>query len=66
METAMSDDAEIARLRAENARLTSLLAAHGIESPTVVPIGVQRPAARLSADQKVALFRRLFRGRTDV
>ncbi|RQV01349.1 DEAD/DEAH box helicase [Burkholderia cenocepacia] len=66
--------AELARLHAENVRLTALL-------PTTVPTpdksvpAVRRvlsPAGRntsvpiLSPDQKVRLFRRLFRGRTDV
>lgn len=66
--------AELVRLHAENVRLTALL-------PTTVPTpdksvpAVRRepsPAGRntsapiLSPDQKVQLFRRLFRGRTDV
>ncbi|RQQ58235.1 DEAD/DEAH box helicase [Burkholderia stagnalis] len=66
--------AELARLHAENVRLTALL-------PTTVPTpdmsvpAVRRvlsPAGRntsapiLSPDQKVRLFRLLFRGRTDV
>ncbi|KWN68404.1 DEAD/DEAH box helicase [Burkholderia ubonensis] len=66
--------AELVRLHAENVRLTALL-------PTTVPtpgksvpaIGREpSPAGRstgapiLSPDQKVQLFRRLFRGRTDV
>lgn len=66
--------AELARLHAENVRLTALL-------PTTVPTpGRSVPAVRrepspsgrntsapiLSPDQKVQLFRRLFRGRTDV
>ncbi|WP_157648904.1 TOTE conflict system archaeo-eukaryotic primase domain-containing protein [Burkholderia ubonensis] len=66
--------AELARLHAENIRLTALL-------PTTVPTpGRSVPAVRrepspagrnssapiLSPDQKVQLFRRLFRGRTDV
>ena len=59
-------DDELARLRAENARLVSLLAAHGIawrqEESASAPVNV-RP---LSTHEKVALFRRLFRGRTDV
>lgn len=57
---------ELARLRAENARLVGLLDAHGIAWR--VPEFVTAPvsAAPLSTDEKVALFRRLFRGRTDV
>ncbi len=69
-ETAVALDAdELATLRAENARLTALLDAHGIawrvppetETPTVA-----EPPSRLNTDEKVALFRTLFRGRTDV
>jgi superfamily II DNA or RNA helicase len=58
--------AEIAALRAENAHLMALLETHGIEwrLPTQLPPPPEPP--RLSTDEKVALFRRLFRGRTDV
>ena len=57
-------------LKAENARLIALLEANGIQwrmqqpersSPASMP-----ESSRLSTDEKVALFRRLFRGRTDV
>ena len=71
---------ELAALRAENARLTGLLDAHGIpwrqrlEPPDAVasPAAVctkdaaGQPATRLNPADKVALFGRLFRGRTDV
>lgn len=59
-----------AELKAENARLIALLEANGIQwrmrqpersSPALTP-----ESSRLSTDEKVALFRRLFRGRTDV
>jgi len=56
-------------LQAENARLIALLEAHGIDwrlpqpGAAVVPEPVP---SRLSTAEKVALFRRLFRGRTDV
>lgn len=59
-----------AELKAENARLIALLDANGIQwrmqqpersSPASAP-----EPSRLSTDEKVALFRRLFRGRTDV
>jgi hypothetical protein len=59
-----------AELKAENARLIALLEANGIQwriqqpersSPNSTP-----EPSRLSTDEKVALFRRLFRGRTDV
>ena len=53
-------------LRAENARLVALLVLHGIEWRKPAEVDVQPAAAALSTDQKVALFRRLFRGRTDV
>jgi superfamily II DNA or RNA helicase len=64
----MIDTDALASLRAENARLTALLDAHGIawrlppqaHTPAVAEI------SRLTTDEKVALFRTLFRGRTDV
>lgn len=56
-------DDELARLRAENARLVSLLETHGIAWRLPVPAPV---STALSTDEKIALFRRLFRGRTDV
>ena len=63
----MPDDS-LDALRAESRRLIALLEAHGIQwrlPPAVVP-SVQEPTpSRLSTVEKVALFRRLFRGRTD-
>jgi len=61
---------EMEGLRAENARLIALLESHGIEwrlpsPPDVVAIPDLAPS-RLSPTEKVALFRQLFRGRTDV
>lgn len=59
---------EVERLRAENARLRAVLDAHGIDFQRSVatPAAPQQPeASRLSTDEKVALFRRLFHGRTD-
>ena len=56
-------------LRAENARLISPLESHGIEWRLQPPPAVADPEpepSRLSTTEKVALFRRLFRGRTDV
>jgi hypothetical protein len=60
-------------LQAENERLVALLEAHGIVwraaslSPTPQPcISEEKEASSLSTAEKVALFRRLFRGRTDV
>jgi superfamily II DNA or RNA helicase len=66
----MIDTDALALLRAENARLTALLDAHGIAWR--LPPQAQTPAvavaeiSRLTTDEKVALFRTLFRGRTDV
>ena len=62
----MSDDGEPPDLRAENARLVALLESHGIEWRKSSTVDVQPTPSGLNADQKVALFRRLFRGRTDV
>lgn len=60
---------ELAALRAENARLIALLEAQGIEWRLPQPItwvAREQESSRLSTAEKVALFRRLFRGRTDV
>ncbi len=58
---------ELAALQAENARLIALLEAHAIEwRASLLPSPVAPEPLRLSTDEKVALFRRLFRGRTDV
>jgi superfamily II DNA or RNA helicase len=65
---------ELDQLRRENARLIGLLEAHGIAwrsselPPSEPPTDSAQPAAITpgSAEQKVALFRRLFRGRDDV
>ena len=65
----MAESDALTTLRAENARLIALLQAHGIEwrSP---PESARRASAqdisRHSTEEKVALFRRLFRGREDV
>ena len=67
--SATPDDSDT-RLRAENARLVALLDAHGIQwrsSPESLPeISPAPTSSELGTDEKVALFRRLFRGRTDV
>jgi superfamily II DNA or RNA helicase len=56
-------------LQAENARLISLLESHGIEwrlpPEPAAPVSEPDPS-RFSTAEKIALFRRLFRGRTDV
>lgn len=62
---------ELATLRAENARLITLLESHRIEwhpPQTDRPVALPRDPepSRLSTAEKVALFGRLFRGRTDV
>ena len=60
---------EIATLRAENDRLIALLEYHGIEWRTpqsAVVVARELEPSKLSTAEKVALFRRLFRGRTDV
>ena len=65
-------EATLTLLRAENAVLKALLAAHGIALPqhvdeeAIVQIPPQSNASSLSPDAKVKLFRRLFRGREDV
>jgi len=59
----------LAILKAENARLVALLEANGIQwrvPPEFVPPASTPEPSRLSIDEKVALFHRLFRGRTDV
>ncbi len=57
---------ELARLRAENARLITLLEAHGIAWQAPAPILKPLATSSLTTEEKVALFGRLFRGRTDV
>lgn len=66
----MTKFASLAELQAENSRLIALLDAHGIEwrlapePPSIV--APESESVMLSATEKVALFRRLFRGRSDV
>ncbi|MBV8666616.1 MAG: DEAD/DEAH box helicase family protein [Burkholderiaceae bacterium] len=64
-------EAELARLRAENGMLRTLLAAHGIATPhfpdetssaSLQPVN----SSNLSPAAKIKIFRRLFRGREDV
>lgn len=59
-----TDINELDRLRAENARLRALLARHGIVADEPKPSIPQK--ASLSLEEKVNLFRSLFRGREDV
>jgi len=68
--------AEVKRLREENARLRSLLVEHGLYIPETPPTkGTSRTTSTPSAagrsalgtaEQRIALFRSLFRGRDDV
>lgn len=64
------DHNRLEALRAENARLIGLLEAHGIEwrlPPEPAPVAaIEAESSNFSAQEKVALFCRLFRGRTDV
>ena len=60
---------ELESQRTENARLIALLESHGIEwrmPPEPVVTVAEPEPSKLSTDEKVALFRRLFRGRTDI
>lgn len=69
-----SRPSELNQLRRENARLMALLEAHGIawrssgpDPAEPTPVAEQPPAkGPVSPQEKVALFRRLFRGRDDV
>lgn len=65
----MTERTDLSTLQAENARLIALLESHGIawRTPQSAVIVAREPEpSRLSTAEKVALFRRLFRGRTDV
>jgi len=56
-------------LQAENERLIALLEANGIDwrlTPEPATSASKPESSRLSTEVKVALFRRRFRGRTDV
>ena len=63
----MAHSDELTTLRAETGRLIALLESHGIEWRTQQqPSPPHAEPSRLSTSEKVAIFRRLFRGRTDV
>ena len=58
---------ELAQLRIENARLIALLESHGIEwRLPQTESHTATASSSLTTDEKVRLFQRLFRGRTDV
>lgn len=64
-----SEPESLAVLQAENERLIALLEANGIEwrlAPEPAASPSKPESSRLSTEEKVALFRRRFRGRTDV
>jgi superfamily II DNA or RNA helicase len=64
----VTDRDDLSALRAENARLVALLESHSIDwrpHQRTVMVAREPEASKFSAAQKVALFRRLFRGRTD-
>ncbi len=59
---------ELHFLRTENARLIALLKSHGIEwrLPQTLPPAPDTESSSFTTKEKIALFRRLFRGREDV
>jgi len=60
---------QLTALQSENARLTALLETHGIEwrsQPPAPPPLAPIEAIKLSSAEKIALFQKLFKGRTDV
>ena len=59
---------ELEALRVENERLISLLESHGIEwrLPQSGSTAPQSESSAFTTEEKIALFRRLFRGRDDV
>jgi len=61
----------VAKLKAENARLVALLDAHGIDwrlpaEPVRIEVVQAEHTQQFDTEAKLALFRSLFRGRTDV
>jgi len=65
----MAEGDPSSELRTENVRLIALLEANGVQwrvRPEPVPPASRPEPSRISTDEKVALFRRLFRGRADV
>ncbi|MBU1664794.1 MAG: DEAD/DEAH box helicase, partial [Gammaproteobacteria bacterium] len=65
----MSEMDELAALQIKNARLITLLETHGIDwrlPPEPEPTPAPLETSKFSTSEKLALFRRLFRGREDV
>jgi len=70
----MSERDQLAALQTENARLIALLDGRGIEwrltpqpiPPQPTPAAPEPESSRFSTAEKMSIFRRLFRGRTDV
>jgi superfamily II DNA or RNA helicase len=63
----MSDNELLAKLQTENARLIALLESHRIDwRPPIAASPLGADPSRPSTGDKVALFRRPFRGRSDV
>ena len=68
----MTDTDRLMELQTENARLIALLDANGIEwrvraKPTLIPAKqIEQPLQQFNTDDKIALYRSLFRGRNDV
>jgi hypothetical protein len=67
----VTDTQLVAALQAENARLIALLDAHGIDwqppaDPALIPLVRIESSSALTTDSKLALFRSLFKGRTDI
>ncbi|MBM3337236.1 MAG: DEAD/DEAH box helicase, partial [Betaproteobacteria bacterium] len=65
----MHDQEKTEFLEAENLRLIALLESHGIDWRAKQPAktsGQTEKTARLSTQEKIDIFRRLFRGRSDV
>ena len=72
--TAINEHAELQKLREENSRLKTLLKEHGIRFENVIEEEPSSPQSiapesnkqRFSIEEKIALFRRRFKGREDV
>ena len=69
MQSKVDDQKKFKLLQTENLRLVALLESHGIDWQPNQPAktsGQTEETSRLSTEEKIAIFRRLFRGRTDV